>query len=130
MTYEQCIRRKTDGESAAVDSKSGAGHPRIKGCPAPHRKPGQGLVMEPPSKVQLVYFDIQPKSFPKPLPPLFALAWAISSAVCLPGHHWEAGTWALTESMCWPHPAQVVFPQTEQVTGRHISVLLSSGWCG
>lgn len=43
-----------------------------------------------------------------------------SSSVC-PGHHCPAGTPALTESMCWPHPAQVVFPQTLQLTGRHIA---------
>ena len=35
-------------------------------------------------------------------------------------HHWPAGTRALTWSMCRPQPAQVVLPQTLQVTGRHI----------
>src|SRR5699024_1272024 len=38
----------------------------------------------------------------------------------------------LTESMCWPHPAQVVLPQVLQVTARHIVLLLDcaliQGW--
>lgn len=35
-------------------------------------------------------------------------------------HHWLAGTEALTWSMCWPQPAQVVFPQLLHFTGRHM----------
>ena len=35
-------------------------------------------------------------------------------------HHWSAGTEALTWSMCWPQPAQVVFPQLLHFTGRHM----------
>ena len=35
-------------------------------------------------------------------------------------HHWFAGTEALTWSMCWPQPAQVVFPQLLHFTGRHM----------
>jgi hypothetical protein len=40
--------------------------------------------------------------------------------VCWPSHHWSAGTIAFTWAMWSPQPAQVVLPQTVQVTGRHI----------
>ena len=33
-----------------------------------------------------------------------------------PGHRWSEGTFLMTRSTCIPHPAQVVFPQMEQVT--------------
>ncbi|AFV90509.1 hypothetical protein PACID_27420 [Acidipropionibacterium acidipropionici ATCC 4875] len=55
---------------------------------------------------------------------LASRAARISASVCFPPHHCEAGTPAFTWSMCWPHPAQVVFPQTLQVTARHMVVLL------
>ena len=46
-------------------------------------------------------------------PPLSARSW--------PGQRSARGTPAMTMSMCWPHPAQVVFPQVRQVTARHMS---------
>src|SRR5699024_2564207 len=46
------------------------------------------------------------------------------SPLSCPGHHWPAGTVALTWSMCCPHPAQVVRPQVLQVTARHMEILL------
>ncbi|MPM44066.1 hypothetical protein SDC9_90744 [bioreactor metagenome] len=42
-------------------------------------------------------------------------------------HHWPAGTEALTAATCWPQPAQVVLPQDEQVTGRHMGISPSGG---
>lgn len=40
-------------------------------------------------------------------------------------HHCPAGTWAFTDSTCFPQPAQVVFWHFLQVTGRHIAVPFS-----
>lgn len=45
------------------------------------------------------------------------------SVLGCPGHHRAAGTAALTWSMCWPQPAQVVLPQVRQVVARHMVFL-------
>ena len=66
----------------------------------------------------------RPKSPPKKLE--FPFAFAISSALCLPSHHCEAGTLARTASMCWPQPAHVVFPHTLHFTGLHMLFSLIS----
>ena len=44
-----------------------------------------------------------------------------------PLHQFDAGTVRLTWSTCWPQPAQVVLPQTSQVTARHMMRVLSVG---
>lgn len=55
-------------------------------------------------------------------PPRAARASAISAWLCLPSHHWSAGTDARTAAMCWPHPAHVVFSQVLHLTGLHMSL--------
>ena len=67
---------------------------------------------------------LRPKRLPKKLE--FPFAFAISSALCLPSHHCEAGTIARTASMCWPQPAHVVLPHTLHFTGLHMLFSLVS----
>lgn len=63
----------------------------------------------------------RPKSLPKKPARLAEPAAAVFSALlCPPGHHWPAGTPALTVAMCWPQPAQVVLPQVLHRTARHM----------
>lgn len=54
------------------------------------------------------------------MPGLFALAAAISAALCLPSHHWPRGTRALTAAIWPPHPDHVVLLQVRQRVGEHI----------
>ena len=67
---------------------------------------------------------LRPKRPPKKLE--FRFTFAISSALCLPSHHCEAGTIARTASMCWPQPAHVVLPHTLHFTGLHMLFSLVS----
>ena len=67
---------------------------------------------------------LRPKRLPKKLE--FPFTFAISSALCLPSHHCEAGTIARTASMCWPQPAHVVLPHTLHFTGLHMLFSLVS----
>src|SRR5690554_89413 len=61
----------------------------------------------------------QPKSLDQhPLP-------SPGSGAC-PGQRSAFGTRANTWSTCWPHPAQVVFPQVLHLTALHMLFLLGS----